>query len=438
MDSNPFSKNLDKFSWSRVHTYAFIAFSAGFFLEAYIFGMAPIASGWVSVPKFLTSTLLAWAPLWLIIGIIVTGPLSDRLGRKTMFYPTMSLYGIGALGLVFSDTYFLILLFLALMLFAAGGEMNTIMVATHEIMPSRHRSKAFFLELNFINIGGFVLGLIGYLVQNQSVGFQRLMIGVTVLIVLIILVYTRMKIPESIRWLEKQGKMEDAEKEVKKYFGEIKVISQDQLRPIVRVKRLPTSFKLAVVILVAAANTIGYGLMTYVLGPYFFSTQTPLIILVANLAEMLVGFVIGALADVLSRKLLLLISFIGATGSTFLIMGTIPEWSSSLPLFYSLLVVLNVFVGISYLTEDALKSEIWPTLKRGTVTAIARFISIGAYIPTIYLTSGFTIYQYMLFNGLVWAVGTVAAILWFLKGYETGKGVNIDEISGETEGTQVK
>ncbi|WP_252896969.1 MFS transporter, partial [Metallosphaera hakonensis] len=262
MDSNPFSKNLDKFSWSRVHTYAFIAFSAGFFLEAYIFGMAPIASGWVSVPKFLTSTLLAWAPLWLIIGIIVTGPLSDRLGRKTMFYPTMSLYGIGALGLVFSDTYFLILLFLALMLFAAGGEMNTIMVATHEIMPSRHRSKAFFLELNFINIGGFVLGLIGYLVQNQSVGFQRLMIGVTVLIVLIILVYTRMKIPESIRWLEKQGKMEDAEKEVKKYFGEIKVISQDQLRPIVRVKRLPTSFKLAVVILVAAANTIGYGLMT--------------------------------------------------------------------------------------------------------------------------------------------------------------------------------
>lgn len=46
--------------------------------------------------------------------------LSDRLGRKTMFYITMALYGVGAVGLVFSGTYYLILLFLAMMLFAAG------------------------------------------------------------------------------------------------------------------------------------------------------------------------------------------------------------------------------------------------------------------------------------------------------------------------------
>ena len=437
MDPNLPSRNLDKFSWSKVHTFAFIAFSAGFFLEAYIFGMASIATGWVSVPKFLTSTLLAWAPLWLIIGIMVTGPLSDRLGRKTMFYITMTLYGVGAVGLVFSGTYYLILLFLAMMLFAAGGEMNTIMVATHEIMPRKHRSKAFFLELNFINVGGFVLGLVGYLVQNQSVFFQRLMIGVTVLIVLVVLMYTRLKIPESIRWLEKQGRLEDADKEIKKYFGDIKIISQDELRPKITVKKLPMWFKLLVVILVAAANTIGYGLMTYVLGPYYFPSQTAMIILVTNLAEMLVGLVIGVFADSLSRKLLLLISFVGATGFTFLIMGTIPMWSKSLTLFYSLLVLLNVFVGISYLTEDALKSDIWPTLKRGTITAVARFISIGAYIPTIYLTSNFSIFQYTLFNGLVWAVGMVAAILWFVKGYETGKGISVDEISEEVEGTKV-
>ncbi|MEL9970931.1 MULTISPECIES: MFS transporter [Metallosphaera] len=437
MDSNPFSKDLDKFSWSKVHTYAFIAFSAGFFLEAYIFGMASIATGWVSIPKFLTSVLLSWAPLWLIIGIIVTGPLSDKLGRKTMFYLTMALYGVGAIGLMFSYTYLMLLVFLAMMLFSAGGEMNTIMVATHEIMPRKHRSKAFFLELNFINIGGFVLGLIGYLVQNQSVLFQRVMIGATVLIVLAILVYTRINLPESVRWLEKQGRFKDAEREIRKYFNDVKVISQDELRPKVRVPALPMWFKLMVVILIAAANTIGYGLMTYVLGPYYFSSQTALIILVANAAEMAVGFVIGLLADVLSRKLLLLVSFLGATGMTFLIMGTIPFWSSSLSLFYSLLVLLNLFVGVSYLTEDALKSEIWPTLRRGTITAVARFVSIGAYIPTIYLTSNLSITQYTLFNGLVWAVGTVAAVLWFIKGYETGKGVSVDEISGEAEGAKV-
>ncbi|MEM4047449.1 MAG: hypothetical protein QXI65_07030 [Metallosphaera sp.] len=76
-------------------------------------------------------------------------------------------------------------------------------------------------------------------------------------------------------------------------------------------------------------------------------------------------------------------------------------------------------------------------MRRGTITAVARFVSIGAYIPTIYLTSNLSITQYTLFNGLVWAVGTVAAVLWFIKGYETKKGLSVDEISGEAEGAKV-
>ena len=73
----------------------------------------------------------------MIIGIAFTGPLSDKLGRKRMFYLTMSLYALGAVGITFAYEYYLILLFLAMLLFAAGGEMNTIMVMNHEIMPNR-------------------------------------------------------------------------------------------------------------------------------------------------------------------------------------------------------------------------------------------------------------------------------------------------------------
>ncbi|WP_246252982.1 hypothetical protein [Acidianus brierleyi] len=77
---------LENAKWSSVHNWSFIAFSLGMTLEAYIFGMASIATNWVPMPKFLESILLAWAPLWLIIGIIFTGPMSDKLGRKRMFY----------------------------------------------------------------------------------------------------------------------------------------------------------------------------------------------------------------------------------------------------------------------------------------------------------------------------------------------------------------
>ncbi|QXJ32456.1 hypothetical protein [Saccharolobus shibatae] len=57
-------------------------------------------------------------------------------------------------------------------------------------------------------------------------------------------------------------------------------------------------------------------------------------------------------------------------------------------------------------------------------------VSIGAYIPIIYLTSSFNIYQYAFFNGIVWTLGLIASIVWYVKGYETGKGISIEEIEG--------
>ncbi len=418
-------KILENARWSSVHTWSFIAFSLGMTLEAYIFGMASIATNWVPMPKILESILLAWAPLWLIIGIIFTGPLSDRLGRKRMFYLTMSLYAIGAVGITFAYTYYLILFFLAMLLFAAGGEMNTIMVMTHEIMPSKHRSKTMFFEINFINFGGLLLAAVALSSAYSSISFQRFMIGITAIFITAILAYARLRIPESIRWLEEKGKIEKAEEEIKKYFN----LADDVVVEKRQIKLPPIPLRLAVSIIMAAANTIGFGLMTYVAGPYFFPNLTATIILVASIAEFLAGLGISPFADVISRKLILLVAFIGTVSSTAIIYFTIPYWTSDLILFWILLVILNIFTSIGYLAEDTLKGELWPTTKRGTYTAIVRFTSIGSYIPIIFLTSGLSIYQYMLFNLSVWTLGLVASIIWFIKGIETGKGRNLSEIS---------
>jgi hypothetical protein len=71
-------------------------------------------------------------------------------------------------------------------------------------------------------------------------------------------------------------------------------------------------------------------------------------------------------------------------------------------------------------------------LHRGTLTAIARFISIGLYIPTIYITANMSPTHYILFNAGVWLVGTLAAAAWLIWGRETGRGVSIQVASGET------
>ena len=86
--------------WIRTDTWNFVSFCLGMLLENFVHGMAWVATGRVSEPPSLRSLLLAWAPIWLI------------------------------------------LLFPANLLFAAGGEMNTIMATTQEVMPTRHRSKA--------------------------------------------------------------------------------------------------------------------------------------------------------------------------------------------------------------------------------------------------------------------------------------------------------
>ena len=74
----------------------FISFALGLLLESYVFSLASIAIYWVTIPKSLGELLLAWAPIWLIVGIAIAGPVSDRLGRKVTLYITLAFYAVAA------------------------------------------------------------------------------------------------------------------------------------------------------------------------------------------------------------------------------------------------------------------------------------------------------------------------------------------------------
>jgi len=419
-------------SWTRTDSWAFWSFGLGMLLEANIFGMASIATGWVSMPPSLRSLLLAWAPIWLIIGIMVAGPLADRIGRKNTFYTTMALYGVGAIGIVFSYTYVLILVFLAVLLFAAGGEMNTIMAASHEMMPTRHRSKTMFLELNFINLGGFLLAAVSLLSIYNSVSFQRGMVAATIVVVLFVLLLARSRTPESIRWLHRKGLTDRAQSEIERFYGvqEYGARQAAVRQSSVAARRTGLGLRLFATITTAFAGSAGFGLMTYVLGPTYFKNLTAMILLVATGVGFVSGF-FGFWADRLSRKSLLVLGYGGTALVTLVIFLTTSQWTKDLAFFWILLVVLNVFVNISYLTEDTLKSEVWPTETRGTYTAIVRFVSIGLYIVTIYMTQNYGLNQYMLFNLIVWVIGLGGAVAWYYGGIETGKGVSLETASGE-------
>lgn len=437
-------EQLGEARWTQKTTWMFISFVLGLALESYVFSLASIAIYWVAMPKALGELLLAWAPIWLIIGIMLAGPFSDRFGRKVTLYTTLILYAIGGILLFFSFSYVIILISLALMLMAGGGEMNSIMVASHELMPRKHRGKATMMIINGINFGGLVLAILALATANLSgkamIYTQRDVVAVAVLIVVAILFATRVSMPESFLWLQSKGRLADVDKVVKSYFGPTvaasAVIADAGSATRSTAPKGPKltaryiTFTMIIMVIIAAANTIGFGLMAYALAYAFFPHLQPTILAVFEGAGFVVGF-FGLIADRVSRKKFLFWSFLGTFVMTVIVGLTTSDWQHNMTLFWILLIVLAGVNSLCYLTEDTVKAEVWPTLHRGTLTAVARFISIGLYIPTIYITASMSTTDYVLFNAGVWLIGTLAAAAWLIWGRETGSGLSIQQASGE-------
>jgi MFS family permease len=437
MLSPDISKELEEGKWTRVHTYSFIAFAIGLFLEGYIFGIASFATGWYSIPAIYRNLLLTWPYLWLIIGIAVGGPLSDKFGRKRTFIYSMALYAIGGVLLASSVNYVLVLTSLALLLFAAGSEMNVIMIMAHEIFPRKDRSKTMMILMDFVALSSAILSAVGFISISSTVSFGRALAGSTILLTIVILIYLRLHMPESIKWLEKTGKKERAINETNKYFSKVNSAVQITEQSVQinkqssQIKNPPIWFKEVVATLVAFADTTGFGLILIALAPIYFPKLISYIFLIAGVAGF-GGGLLGFAGDKLSRKWLLTLSYVGITIIMGITVVTLNIWKNNLILFWILLIAFNAVGQIAYMTEDTLKGELWPTRQRGSLTAIARVVSIGAFIPILFWVSTLPLSEYLAFGILVWAIGAAAAISWHIWGIETGKGVSITTASGES------
>jgi MFS family permease len=336
---------------------------------------------------------------------------------------------------LFIPNYVSLLVTLAIMLAAAGGEMNVILTDMHEVMPRRHRSKAAFFLVNFINVGFIIVSLISLNTQLIGPFYQRLAIGIIGAVILVVLVISRMNMPESIRWLERKGRINDAIREVGKYYGvrldpgTLPTVNTEISKPILNP---PLWFRFIVAVMMMTANDIGFGLLSYEVGPIYFSNQTALIILMTTLAEFIGGLFIAPFADRISRKVVLLFSTGGSAIVTYIIVAFMKPIVSNFTLFLAMDFILNIFIGIQYLAMDTFKGELWPTERRGTFVSLVRLISIGSLIPETLWAVSAPLSQFLILNMGVWTMGLAAAIAWFLRGIETSKGTSIVVTSGET------
>ena len=215
---------IDRLPWSRFHTRVITALGVAWILDGLEITFASNMAVNLTDQRTLGISTRASADIasvYLVgevVGALLFGRLSDRLGRKNLFVYTLGLYllanGIAAFAwnLWWLDTF----RFVAGM--GIGGEYAAINSAIDELIPSKNRGRADIFVNGTYWAGSAVAAFLGIFLLNPThvpvnIGWRiALLIGPALGIVVW---FVRRTLPESPRWLITHGRVEEAERNVK-------------------------------------------------------------------------------------------------------------------------------------------------------------------------------------------------------------------------------
>ncbi len=214
---------LDRLPWSRWHWRIVIALGITWLLDGLEVTLVGAVASVLGYPDTLSlsdaqigasvSAYLAGA----VIGALVFGRLTDKLGRKKLFFVTLAVYLGASFLTAFSTNFWMFAFFRAITGAGIGGEYSAINAAIDELLPARVRGRA-DLAINGTYWLGAALGALGTLVLLDTnvlprwLGW-RVCFGLGALLGLVIL-FTRRHLPESPRWLLMHGRIDEAKQVV--------------------------------------------------------------------------------------------------------------------------------------------------------------------------------------------------------------------------------
>lgn len=159
-----------------------------------------------------------------VVGALLFGYATDRLGRKRLFIITLGLYLTATALTALSWNFFSYALFRALTGAGIGGEYSAINSAIDELIPARVRGRVDLIINGSFWIGAAIgaaasIGLLDTGIVPISIGW-RLAFGIGAVLGVII-IFLRHSVPESPRWLMIHGREREAEETVAAVEGTI-------------------------------------------------------------------------------------------------------------------------------------------------------------------------------------------------------------------------
>ncbi|HEY1794750.1 MAG TPA: MFS transporter [Stellaceae bacterium] len=234
---------LDRLPWSRFHTLVIAALGITWILDGLEVTVAGSIAGALQSSPLLHFTagevgLLGSAYLaGAVLGALVFGYLTDRLGRRPLFMVTLGLYLIATALTAASWDLWSFMVFRFLTGAGIGGEYAAINSAIQEFVPARFRGRV-DLAVNGSFWLGAALGALGAVVFLQpgvlpdDLGW-RAAFGIGAVLGIGILGLRRF-VPESPRWLMIHGRIDEAEAvvgEIEKRVGASATTEASTLRP---------------------------------------------------------------------------------------------------------------------------------------------------------------------------------------------------------------
>ena len=210
---------LDRLRWGRFHTLVVVALGITWILDGLEVTLAgAVAPALKQSPSLhfsnaevglVSSAYLAGA----VLGALFFGWLTDRLGRKRLFFITLALYLVATAATALSWNLWSFALFRFLTGAGIGGEYTAINSAIQELIPARYRGWT-----DLVINGSFWLGaavgaaasiiLLDPALLAPDMGWRfAFLIGALLGLVILLM---RMWLPESPRWLMTHGRVAEA------------------------------------------------------------------------------------------------------------------------------------------------------------------------------------------------------------------------------------
>src|SRR5215472_11999310 len=203
---------LDRLPISSFHHRIFWLIGAGMFFDGYDLYVGTTVLGSVVQSGFSTLPLNAWFVsltfLGMTLGSLITGFLGDRFGRRFTYQFNLMIFGLASLAAAFSPNMETLNALRFVMGLGLGAEIVVGYGTLTEFVPPR--SRGWWLAfMAFVVVSGLPATALLGTVIIPNFGWRPMFViaGIGALIVW----YLRKSLPESPRWLEAQGRTQEAE-----------------------------------------------------------------------------------------------------------------------------------------------------------------------------------------------------------------------------------